>query len=221
MPWAKVKTDEFFTKNGQFVKMKGLFAAVNIPKFTIIGNYNGDLITEYEYSEMAAEINKNTTMTGTEYGIEHVILKDPQNRPLIIFPVDVQTGKRADKYKNVIALYANEPTTYRKTKHGRLLEMTENAFLVVNYDTTSMSLMSNRKINKGDRISWCYGSVYDRRGYKPNCPKPTSWVYMFRGNIVQMPKVISSKNKPRVLKRNKQSPVTFKWDTDNWLEIYK
>ena len=78
--WVEVQEDCFFAENGQKVQMLGLFAATKIPRFTVLGEYRGDVITEAEYRARAAQIKAFTKgrLSGTEYGVEHTLRKDEE-----------------------------------------------------------------------------------------------------------------------------------------------
>jgi hypothetical protein len=219
--WAAKKYIRFFSTSNVLYEMWVLTAKINIPKFTRIGTFEGNVITETEYTKNVNEIIKNTRgdKLGTEYGIENKTVFDLNGKPLVIFPTDCKTGEISDLYKNVSALYANEPSNYRMTKSGELLKPTANSVMVSNYDTKRVDLVSSSKIKAGSQVLLYYGETYTRHRYKENCTVPEFWVYQSRGNLVKMPTNLDESIKPIILKRNKKHAITFTWEEDNWVQL--
>jgi hypothetical protein len=218
--WVTKKYTRFFSTNDDLYEMWVLIALIDIPPFTCISTYEGDVITDTEYTANVKEIIKNTggAKSGTEYGIENKTLVGIDGKALVIFPTDCKTGEISDLYKNALALYANEPSDYRVKRGGKLFTPTANSVLVANYDTNCVDLVASSGIKAGSQVLLYYGEAYKRRGYKANCPVPDFWVYQSRSNLVKMPTKLHESIAPVILKRNKKDPITFTWEKDNWVE---
>ena len=170
------------------VKMQGLRASSTIKKYDFLGMYNGDIISVDEHIRRKNKIIKNTKgeLNGSEYAVDFEVGVSQNEESRLIFPVDMN-GKIALKYKNVKALYANEPTTKQQP----------NAILICNYDAMQMQLMAIKDIRKNQAILWCYGGEY-KPGYINGCKLgQIPHMYKYMGRVVEM--FAKNKKKPKVV----------------------
>lgn len=201
--------------------MKGLYATTFIPKFYDLGSYQGQLLTQDQYTHVVEAITssqkeRKDNTTGSEYAVEHFFKRDSQGRSKIIFPVCHITGKILPKFEECDVLYANEPS-------GRSFP---NSVLVRNYDTRQMHLFTTVDIMKGQEITWCYSYKnsevsYARDTYSPSnkCLKESPFYYYFyNGCLVKFPRESIYEHKPRIV-FGKPS-LEFKWDNvaQEWWE---
>ena len=95
-------TKKKITENNEEVLLRGLYASRILDQFTIIGKYDGIIVTQAEYTKMAERVVYNTDggKLGSEYGVEHNIKHDRNGLNKIIFPVDINTGEIKKKFRS-------------------------------------------------------------------------------------------------------------------------
>jgi hypothetical protein len=136
-------------------KGKGLVAARDIPRRSVVGAYAGLVFPEKEYDRFLAQGG-----TTGKYAIEFFKVVGGKVKDGFVMDPGGPNDKMLPQYKNVVAAYVNEPDAGLP-----------NCVWTRVVPLKRVVLKALRAIKKGEELSVCYAHDYPRK-YKTPCKSP-------------------------------------------------
>lgn len=133
-------------------KGKGLVAARDIPRRSVVGAYAGLVFPEKEYDRFLQQGG-----TTGKYAIEFFKVVGGKVRDGYVMDPGGPDGRMLPRYKNVVAAYVNEPDSGLP-----------NCVWTRVVPLKRVVLKALREIRKGEELTVCYAHDYPRR-YKTPC----------------------------------------------------